>query len=123
MKIQLTPQESEQHFLDAMCNGLGELQYYDLEFNWDDEAYQETRTKLKSPCFEDVIMEMIRDGKDVWIEDVNEDESYYITLKMIHERVQETPIRHLMDAINERGDATTADCILQTVVYGEVIYG
>lgn len=129
MKILLTPQESEQHFYDAMCNGLNELGYYDLELDYDDNEYHETKHKLgaASPgiivCYEDVLMEMLREGKSLHIVDVNEDERFPITLQLVHDRVQETPHRHLMDSINERGDATTADCILQTVIYGEVIYG
>jgi hypothetical protein len=129
MKIVLTPQESEQYFYDAVCNGLGELSYYDLELDYDDNDYKEAKQKLgvMSPgvmvCYEDVLMEMLRDGKSLWIVDQNDDERHPITLQLIHERVQETPHRHLMDAVNERGDATTADCILQTVIYGEVIYG
>ena len=129
MKIVLTPQESEQYFYDAVCNGLGELCYYDLELDYNDNEYKEAKQKLgeASPgiviCYEDVLMEMLRSGKKLWIVDMGEDDRFPITLDLIHERVQETPHRHLMDAVNECGDATTADCILQTVIYGEVIYG
>ena len=41
----------------------------------------------------------------------------------VHERVQNTDTRHLLDAINEKDDADTADVILQSVFYGEVIFG
>lgn len=129
MKIVLTEQESENLFYDAMCNGLNELGYYDLELDYNDDEFHQTKRKLNvaSPgvmvCWEDVLMEMLREGKSLCIIDINEDERFPITLKQVHERVQETPHRHLMDAVNERGDATTADCILQTVIYGEVIYG
>jgi hypothetical protein len=37
--------------------------------------------------------------------------------------VSNTPIKHLMDAINENGDAITADVIIQTVFLNDVIYG
>ena len=30
---------------------------------------------------------------------------------------------HLMDAINENDDACTADVILQTVIYEDIIFG
>ena len=129
MTINLTPQEAENHFYDAMCNGLGELSYYDLELEYDDQEYKDAKQRLevKTPgievCWEDVLMEILRNGDKLWIVDMNDDERHPITLELIHERVQNTPIRHLMDAINENGDATTADCIIQTVVYGEVIYG
>ena len=129
MTINLTPQESEQHFYDAVCNGLGELSYYDLELDYDDDEYKAAKQSWinKHPneqaCYEDILMEMLRNGNTLWINDLNDDEKHPITLALVHERVQNTPIRHLMDAINENGDATTADCIIQTVVYGEVIYG
>ena len=129
MTIQLTPAEAESHFYDAMCNGLGELSYYDLEMDWDEHEYRDARVKLNNAqpnvqqCFEDILMEMLRSGNTLWIVDQNDDERHPITLELIHERVQLTPTRHLMDAINERGDATTADCILQTVIYKDVIFG
>jgi hypothetical protein len=45
-----------------------------------------------------------------------------ITLNDIHERVKSTPIRHLMDMINEQDDATTADIILQHTFYQDIIF-
>jgi len=127
MTITLTQQESENLFFDALCNGLYELRYYNLYLNFDDEEYKSSKEKLKASnqnlCYEDVLMQMLRDGYKLEIIDYNGDESHYITLDLVHERVAKTPTRHLMDAINENGDAITADCILQTVIYEEVIYG
>jgi hypothetical protein len=129
MTIQLTPAEAENHFYNAMCNGLGELSYYDLEMDWDEYEYRDARLKLENAqpnvqqCFEDILMEMLRSGNTLWIVDQNDDERHPITLDLIHERVQLTPIKHLMDALNERDDAITADCILQTVIYKDIIFG
>ncbi len=129
MKVILEHQESENLFYDALCNGLNELSYYDLEIDWDEYEYKDARIKLKaltpdeSICLEDILMQMLRSGNTIWVVDINDDERHPITLQLIHDRVANTPNRHLMDAINERGDATTADCILQTVIYDEVIYG
>ena len=127
MTIQLTPTEAENYFYDAMCNGFGELSYYDLQLDYDDDEYKAAKQKYESShtsaCWEDVLMEMLRSGNTLWIVDQNDDERHPITLELIHERVQLTPHRHLMDAINENGDATTADCILQTVIYKDVIFG
>lgn len=129
MKVILEHQESENLFYDALCNGLNELSYYDLEIDWDENEYKDARIKLKALtpdetiCLEDIFMQMLRSGNTIWIVDSNDDERHPITLKLVHDRVANTPNRHLMDAINERGDATTADCILQTVIYDEVIYG
>lgn len=129
MKIVLEQSESEEIFFNAMCNGLGELSYYDLELDYDSDEYKAAKQKLNEAqpgikqCWEDVLMEMLRNGKSLWIVDNNDEERHPITMDLIHERVANTPHRHLMDAINERDDATTADCIIQTVIYNEVIYG
>jgi len=129
MNINLTHEESEAHFYNAICNGLGELKYYDLDLDYDAKEYKAAKQQLntKQPdtqaCWEDVLMEMLRSGNTLWIVDENDDERHPITLDLVHERVQQTPTRHLMNAINENDDATTADCIIQTVVYGDVIYG
>ena len=129
MNINLTHEESEAHFYNAICNGLGELRYYDLELDYDDKEYKAAKQQFnnKQPdtqaCWEDVLMEMLRSGNTLWIVDSNDDERHPITPDLVHERVQQTPTSHLMNAINENDDATTADCIIQTVVYGDVIYG
>jgi len=129
MNINLTHEESEAHFYNAICNGLGELRYYDLELDYDTKEYKAAKQQLsdKQPdtqaCWEDVLMEMLRSGNTLWIVDSNDNERHPITLDLVHERVQQTPVNHLMNAINENDDATTADCIIQTVIYGEVIYG
>ena len=129
MNINLTHEESEAHFYNAICNGLGELRYYDLELDYDAKEYKAAKQQLsdKQPdnqaCWEDVLMEMLRSGNTLWVVDSNDDERHPITLDLVHERVQQTPTSHLMNAINENDDATTADCIIQTVIYGEVIYG
>jgi hypothetical protein len=129
MNINLTHEESEAHFYNAICNGLGELRYYDLELDYDAKEYKAAKQQLsdKQPdtqaCWEDVLMEMLRSGNTLWVVDSNDGERHPITLNLVHERVQQTPVNHLMNAINENDDATTADCIIQTVIYGEVIYG
>ena len=129
MNINLTHEESEAHFYNAICNGLGELRYYDLELDYEAKEYKAAKQQLntKQPdtqaCWEDVLMEMLRSGNILWIVDPNDNERHPITLDLVHDRVQQTPTRHLMNAINENDDATTADCIIQTVIYGDVIYG
>jgi hypothetical protein len=129
MNINLTHEESEAHFYNAICNGLGELKYYDLDLDYDAKEYKAAKQQLntKQPdtqaCWEDVLMEMLRSNNTLWIVDENDNERHPITLDLVHERVQQTPVNHLMNAINENDDATTADCIIQTVIYGEVIYG
>ena len=125
MKILLTPIESEDYFLNALCNGLHELGNYGVELDYIEDEYKLSRASLgpNAPCFEDVLMQMLRDGYKLDFTDTEAEETTSITMQDVYAKVQETDIRHLLDMINEQDDAVTADVILQTVIYGEVIFG
>jgi hypothetical protein len=124
MKVELTKEESEKMFLDALCNGSGELAGYGISIDYTDEAYAQAKKSLENPCREDVWMQILKDGNELTFLDAeDEDNTQVITIKDVHEKVQKTPHSHLMDMINENDDAITSDCILQTVIFGDVIYG
>jgi hypothetical protein len=125
MKITLTPAESEEMFHNALCNGLGYIEGYGLQFEYSEKEYQAAKTKLTSPCYEDVLMQILRDGGSLIMNDIECEGEYTseITLKDVHERVAETPLRFLTQMINEEDDAETADVVLQTVFFKEIIFG
>jgi len=125
MKITLTPQESEEYFLNAMCNGLGYVQDYGLGLDYEQKDYTEAKEKLTNPCYEDVLMQILRDGNRLTMVDVEGegDMTRSICLQDIHERVQNTPHEHLMDMVDENDDVVTADVILQTVFFSDIIFG
>ena len=74
MKIILEKNEAEEIFFNAMCNGLGYVTGYDLELDFNESEYKAAATKLKaedgSPCFEDVLMQILRDGGSITLEDI-----------------------------------------------------
>lgn len=126
MQIILTPQESEEYFYNALCNGLHYIGGYGLSLTYRKEQYDQAKSKLGSnPCFEDVLMQILRDGNTIKFVDDESDGEYNkeITLKDIHDKVPNVEVRHLMNMITENDDAETADVIIQTVLYDEVIFG
>jgi len=125
MKVTLTKKESEDLFYTSLCNGIEYICGYGLELDYSDYDYQNAKSKLESSCYEDLLMQILRDGGELKLVDHEYDGEYNksITLKDVHNKVQETPLKHLIDAINENDDACTADVILQTVFYGEIIFG
>ena len=128
MKIVLTKEEAENHFHNALCNG-SNMRYYGVILDYSDKDYSAAKKSLKGKskegiCQEDVWMEILRiGGKLTFIDEENGVGNKSITLKDVHSKVAKTPLNHLMDAVNENDDADTADAILQTVFYGEVIFG
>ncbi len=127
MKIQLEPQEAQNIFHASLCNimGTGYFSGYGLEFVWDEDAYQEARKKLENPCLEDVILQIIEDGGTLGVIDHECEGEYdaHIDLKILLERMELVPARNLLNIINEEDDADDADIVLQTLFYGEVIFG
>ena len=125
MKITLTKQESEELFYNSLCNGLEYISGYGIELDFAKSDYEKAISNSKSSCYEDVLMQILRDGNVLKVIDEEYDGEYNssITLKDVHNKVQETPVEHLMDAINENDDACTADVILQTVFYEDIIFG
>jgi hypothetical protein len=133
MKIVLTKEESEKHFHNALCNG-SNMRSYGVVLDYADKDYSAAKKSLVAKqkkgefkdgiCQEDVWMEILRiGGKLTLIDEENGMGNKSVTLKDVHSRVAKTPLSHLMDAVNENDDADTADAIIQTVFYKEVIFG
>jgi len=129
MKIQLSTAEAENFFYNSLCNSLGEMFSHGLSLDYDENHYFAARKKLQEKklitYFEDVLMQILRDGNSLTLVDYECEGEYTksITLKDVHEQVANTPISHLMDAINETDDATTGDVIIQQVFFNEIIFG
>lgn len=138
MTVTLTPQESEEYFFNALCNGLGyylgnygqTLSFDDNEYDLAKDSYLAKLTlngEVDQPhavAYEDVLMEMLRMGYNLEFIDSDDDSlTKTLTLEMIHNRVQNAPFEHLSNMINENDDAETADVIIQWTLYEEIIFG
>jgi hypothetical protein len=125
MKITLTPEESETYFYNALCNGLGYIESYGVYLDFFKQEYEQAKAKSALPCYEDILMQILKDGGTLTLvdEEGDGDMTQSINLQDVHERVQNTPLHALTDMIEENDDADTADIILQTVFYNEIIFG
>ncbi len=128
MKIQLTKQEAEKYFHNALCNGLSYFESYDIELKYDEKEYEKAQETAKAEdegevCYEDILMQMLRNGNTLLAEDSNADETYTLTLESMYFQMNEVPVNTLLEMINERDDADTSDIILQVCFIGEHTYG
>lgn len=132
MEIKLTPAESESIFHTALCNGLGYMSGYGLSLEYDKEAYKNAKHNLQQKsgegavvCYEDVLLQILREGGSLLMKDEegDGDQDSEIKLQDIHDKVQLTPARYLIDMIEEQDDAETADVVIQTVFFGEIVFG
>jgi hypothetical protein len=124
MEIKLTNDESFEIFYNSICNGLSLLSGYGLELSYNDQDYKDAKSKLTDPCFEDVLMQILKDGNTLSILDIEGEGTYNADIKIsdVWERVNLTPANYLIDMINENDDADTADAIIQTVFFKSIIF-
>lgn len=82
--------------------------------------------RAKCQCREDVWEHVILNGGAITIIDPEEDKSYEVNLKAFEKGFKLFMLnepRHYGDLMSESGDFYTADALLQTIVFGEVVYG
>lgn len=127
--IMLSPEQSEEIFFNAMCDGMWYFSSYGLELRYSEDEYQKCAQKLKDsgnslPCYEDVFMEMLRSGKEIRLFDTEDgvDDGIW-TLDRVHRLVQKAPQHQLLNMLKEEYDSGDSDTILQYVAYEDVIFG
>ena len=116
-------------FYNSLCSG--SIGFGCIELDYDQKSYNQTRLNLSSkngnhPCWEDVIVEMLRQGyRLAWI-DVEEDDfaqRHWFTLADLMDNFDCIEPHHLASMLDGMDDAVTHDSILQSLLLGEVVYG
>jgi len=133
MEIVLTNQEKEDIFYGSLCNavGTGYMDGYGIELEYDRDQYKRSEARLEEAapnkyiCYEDVLMQVLRDGGQLTFVDHegDGDMTRSITLQDIHERMSKVPANTVMNFTSLRDDVEDADVVLQTVFFEEVIFG
>lgn len=121
-------ERAEEIFLNALCNGAGEFAMYGFSLDYDAKDYKKACAKFKSErkaySVEDVWMTILKSGGYLKFVD-HEGGGLYtrkIFLKDVHDKVVLTPMVHLSNMLTGQDDAETADCIIQSVLFGELIF-
>ena len=127
ISIKLTAEESKKFFYNALCNGIFLMWQYDLMLVYDSDDYETAREQFEdgqSVCYEDVIMKMLEMGYKISLKDLSgSGHGATIGIDDVINNVQLAPVGHLMDMINQNDDADTADAIIQSVFYKDIIFG
>jgi hypothetical protein len=123
--ISLTPEKSEEIFYNSLCNGLGYFSSYGFRIETTAGDWKKAHENEANQCYEDILMQVLRDGNTIkFIDEEGEgDNNVDLTLAMVHSGVIKAPIKRIMEFINEEDDAETADVIIQSVLFGEIVYG
>lgn len=115
---------------NLLCNGLDYFSDYgvDLKYSQKDYELAKASSSLSSPCWEDVLTEMILSGKTLRFIDTEGDMDADLTLQKVQDGfklygVNPTFTDAVDTLLEENEDAETCDVILQCILYGEVVFG
>jgi hypothetical protein len=129
-QVTINNEEAETYFHSALCNGgLSDLPGYGLQLHYEPQHYKEAKISLKAKthdavCYEDVLLEILKMGNPLSIKDIEGEGEYDsdISLTDLHERMQLVPVNSILQMVNGEDDAITADVIMQTVFFKEIIF-
>ena len=130
VSIKLTEDFKKEILLNSLCNGLGQLQAYGLELTFNDEDYTEAKKSYYQrnnqnsvACYEDIILEILTNGKQISFLDHETDEIFYLSFEMALSNLDKLEVERVIQLIDESDDSETADIVLQTCLFGEIIFG
>lgn len=129
MKITLTQEEREKLLFEAFC-GAGHLHYGDMSVKVDQDIYDAARALVKENFLEadvisreDVWIEAVRQGFEVWVIDNEDGEGYLVTADNLS-RLDNLPL-NIIDKVFNGGDydAEDLDWVLEYIMFNDKIYG
>lgn len=130
VSIKLSEDFKKEIIYNALCNGLGQLQCYGLELIFNDEDYTEAKKsyyqrtqKISGACYEDILLEILTMGKHLSFLDNETDEVFHLSFELALSNLDKLEIQRVIQLIDETDDGETADVVLQTCLFGEIIFG
>lgn len=109
----------------ALCDGLGQICGYGFQVDYTKEAYTTAKEKLSNPCYEDVLIQLLKDGEDITFVDVENDgeETSVLNLATFLERYNNVPKDTIKKLKEGDYDANDADDFLQYILFNEITFG
>jgi hypothetical protein len=132
MQIILSNEEKEQVLHTILCDGLSPLNGCGLDIKYSDKSYAAAKktwleaNPAKSPCQEDIWLQIIKDGNFTIVDLEGEGEhTKKLTLDMLDSIKSERVVGLIKNILDEDGDYDAWDAfdILQYILYGELVFG
>lgn len=130
MEIKLSREEKINIFHTALCNGINFIGDYGLILEFDSTEYEKAKENLSTKdlnfiCREDVWIEMLKMGYSLTFTDYEIEDEYtaIISLQDVLHNIEKTPTENILNIQQGQDDAYDADAVIQSVLYGEIIFG
>lgn len=137
VSFQIAPMAAEEIFYNALCNTICGTELYGgigLKTKAIERAQAAENLKKKKElglfigeiCQEDIWMEVLRMGGVIMSVDYEgqcADWERSITLQDVHKNINKLPFWALSQMLEQQDDLTTADAVIQTIFFCEIIFG
>lgn len=129
MQIIANTEEKLSMVYEALTTGLPYFAGYGLSLTYSRDQYREAREILNAQpndgiCIEDVQRQMLRMGYGLTFNDEEgSEEPVTLTLALIEANWEKVPMARIVPFVKEDYDADDADCLMQYLLFGEVVYG
>lgn len=117
--IEVTGQNIENIVITALEGSIG----YWCKFLNDTKEYDEIKQEQPDLCFSEIATAMLLNNIPLKLYDEEEKKEYDLTLQKLIDGIRLNHENRRWDNDLENMDATTADCIFQYALFGDVIYG
>jgi len=125
MQLILTTTEKRELLTTCLQYFYQSLSMWEHTAKYADKTYLKARQMLITTCREDVYAEMILAGAGINIvDDQDEDNCVLFNLEKFDQNFQACDAYEIIMLLLEKDyDFTNADNVLQTLIFGEVVYG
>lgn len=122
-------------FFNSLCNAVsaGVTLGYGIKIYSKKEDYVNAKQNLLSKsgsgtvvCVEDVWMQILKEKNYIYSKDIENNDGEYskkINLSDVYEGIKKVDNDTILNFLEENDDANDADVVIQTVFFGEVIFG
>ena len=119
--------ENESIFFNSLCTGLSIIEGYGIYIEYDQTEFDNAKNEIRkiegSDCYEDILMQLLRNGGKLKIEDEDGNGEFSTVIKIndIHERVKKIPGEFIQRFKNN--DIEASALILQIIFFNKIIFG
>ncbi len=119
--MQLSNEEKREILLSALCNS-GHFAYGDMYVESDQDEFG--REHCKTNIIEEIWMAVLENGRQLTIVDnIEAGEEHSFDLVKAYSQMDKLPKGIVADYLAGNDDADSADYVIETILFGEKIYG
>ena len=127
-RIEITKKYSTDDLVNLLSTAIYGCSYWCSGLDYDSNEYKEARKRLienrnNEPCYEEVLVEMLENGKSIYWIDSEDDSRNELTLEKLLNGIKLNAEERPSDCDLDSGDAITVDCIIQYALFNNVLYG